>query len=140
MYDDGFAADDPHLYSTVTKLSMKAGADLEAVVSDGGFTPLHLTVVRGHSKMLSALVETEEIPNGRSLYRIDNATAVPCAAQRGHVPVTRDQGAPSRESELAIDPFESVGADFRPSGCGNASRALEGGTRADPGTWGRGLC
>lgn len=51
----------------VTKLLVKAGADLETKSSETGSTPLHLATGGGHSEVARVLIEAGANPNSRSL-------------------------------------------------------------------------
>ncbi len=88
--DDGgftavhFAAQEGQL--ALTKLLVKAGSDLEATSSRKGCTPLHLAAGRGHSEVMSALIDAGANPNSRML---DGGTPIHGAVQDGHLEAMR---------------------------------------------------
>lgn len=65
----------------MTKLLVKAAADLEATISNIGGTPLHLAAEGGRPEIMGVLIEAGANPNNRLL---DGATPLYRAAQDGH--------------------------------------------------------
>ena len=66
----------------MTKLLVKAGADLEAKTPTTGGKPLHLAAEQGHSEVLSVLIEEGADINSPGS---DGATPLYIAALNGHV-------------------------------------------------------
>lgn len=65
----------------VSKMLMKADADLEAKTSHHGYTPLHMAASGGRSEMMSILIEAGANPNSREL---GGAIPLYWAAQNEH--------------------------------------------------------
>lgn len=59
------AAQEGHL--AVTKMLVKAAADLDAKITTAGRTPLHLAAQEGHSEVVGVLIEAGTNPNNRTL-------------------------------------------------------------------------
>lgn len=117
----------------VTKILVRAGADLSAKSSQFGTTPLQQAAQAGHLEVMSVLIEAGADPNSR---RVDGGIAV----HRGQARIRGcDQVAPSCGSEPTTNLYEPVRGSIRPSGRGGSKRALGGSTRAGPGAWDQGL-
>lgn len=72
------AAQNPNL--AVTRMLVKAGADLEAKTTSCGSTPLHLATNGGHWEVIRTLIEAGANPNS---LMADGSTALLLAAARG---------------------------------------------------------
>ena len=73
-------------YLEVTKLLVKAGADLDARISPGRCTPLYMAAKGGHSEVAGVLVDAGADPNTR---RLGGATPLYKAAEYGHAAATK---------------------------------------------------
>lgn len=73
-------------HPAVTKMLVKAKADLEAKVSGSGSAPLHMAAQEGHLEVMRVLIEARADPNSR---RVDGATPLYMAAKNGHVDASR---------------------------------------------------
>ncbi len=121
----------------ISKMLVKAGADLEAVAAAGGYTPLQVAATRGHAEVMSVLIEAGANLNNRGLHgwtplcsaankghrgaikMLLQAKADPLlgATEAGQVLLPLDIAARNGHSEVARELVQHVGVE----GCGGAS-------------------
>lgn len=118
----------------MSKLLVKAGADVKASTSRTGATPLDLAAEEGHVETMRILIEARANPNSRMF---NGSTALSRSAARGRVDANKVLlGA---KANPLLTRSTAGGKAHVPLDTGGKKGALGGGTRADPGAWDRGL-